>query len=279
MEHIEHNRKVAASGPDSSLKSRDDMPDDYIDSLVLSLDPNLTRPPIAQHQKPLPIQDGGMVVHELASAPRSEIDEGMVVPALTRLLGFPLMVHPIGSIFQPVDNLYNQRAHLLFLEVDVNKKSFGTFATPPVMGNITVERCDGKSLKSPQLYSLIGFIDSQIGGVIRDWNTASTQRKHGLKAYLWSMLRPRTFYQFFEDQRGMPGFEMWEGVENPVQITEEERKKPICSACFVMGRPDGKPLLKCGACGKVAYCSKECQKSDWKQGHKLVCKKAGKQAA
>jgi hypothetical protein len=33
-----------------------------------------------------------------------------------------------------------------------------------------------------------------------------------------------------------------------------------------------KPLLNCGACKKVKYCSKECQKEDWKR-HKLVCKK------
>jgi hypothetical protein len=30
-------------------------------------------------------------------------------------------------------------------------------------------------------------------------------------------------------------------------------------------------LSKCAACGAVKYCSKECQKKDWKQ-HKKVCK-------
>jgi hypothetical protein len=31
-----------------------------------------------------------------------------------------------------------------------------------------------------------------------------------------------------------------------------------------------KPLMQCSICKKVKYCSKECQKEDWKK-HKLVC--------
>ena len=31
-------------------------------------------------------------------------------------------------------------------------------------------------------------------------------------------------------------------------------------------------LKKCVQCGKVSYCSKECQKSDWKSRHKAMCK-------
>jgi hypothetical protein len=32
----------------------------------------------------------------------------------------------------------------------------------------------------------------------------------------------------------------------------------------------------CGGCGIVQYCSKACQKSSWKAGHKLACKGMGK---
>jgi hypothetical protein len=31
-------------------------------------------------------------------------------------------------------------------------------------------------------------------------------------------------------------------------------------------------LLECGRCALVKYCSKECQKQDWKSNHKLFCK-------
>lgn len=43
-----------------------------------------------------------------------------------------------------------------------------------------------------------------------------------------------------------------------------------CSACEKELDPSG-PLMKCGGCMKVLYCSLKCQKSDWKK-HSLICK-------
>jgi hypothetical protein len=45
----------------------------------------------------------------------------------------------------------------------------------------------------------------------------------------------------------------------------------LCHACC---KPEdgATKLLKCSACGCVSYCSSACQKSDWKAGHKQVCK-------
>jgi len=43
--------------------------------------------------------------------------------------------------------------------------------------------------------------------------------------------------------------------------------RPACDRC---GCVSEQGLLKCGGCHKVAYCSKECQKADWK-GHKASC--------
>lgn len=31
-------------------------------------------------------------------------------------------------------------------------------------------------------------------------------------------------------------------------------------------------LLRCAQCGLVYYCSSQCQKVDWKMGHKGLCK-------
>ena len=31
--------------------------------------------------------------------------------------------------------------------------------------------------------------------------------------------------------------------------------------------------LRCSQCSQYYYCSKQCQVSDWKQGHKKICKK------
>ena len=39
-----------------------------------------------------------------------------------------------------------------------------------------------------------------------------------------------------------------------------------CGAC------EAPATLVCGGCGDISYCSKECQKSHWKKGHKSSCK-------
>ena len=77
MDHVENNRKMVSMPPDSSMKSRDEMPPNYIDSLIFSLDHNISHPPIAQGGKPLPLDDGGLVLFAMASPPRSETEEGM----------------------------------------------------------------------------------------------------------------------------------------------------------------------------------------------------------
>ncbi|KAJ7634714.1 hypothetical protein FB45DRAFT_1025645 [Roridomyces roridus] len=46
-----------------------------------------------------------------------------------------------------------------------------------------------------------------------------------------------------------------------------------CVACY-KPEPKGQKFLKCGACRKTAYCSKECQREDWKN-HKKVCQAQG----
>ena len=34
-------------------------------------------------------------------------------------------------------------------------------------------------------------------------------------------------------------------------------------------------LLKCGNCGKAYYCGRQCQRKQWKAGHKMCCRKPG----
>ena len=43
-----------------------------------------------------------------------------------------------------------------------------------------------------------------------------------------------------------------------------------CFCCGQMASEDVN-LLKCGACKAVVYCTLECQKKDWKAGHKQKC--------
>ncbi|KAM5544088.1 hypothetical protein V8D89_002274 [Ganoderma adspersum] len=45
-----------------------------------------------------------------------------------------------------------------------------------------------------------------------------------------------------------------------------------CNNCFVSG--DEKQLFSCSRCRSQAYCSKDCQKADWKK-HKTICQNNG----
>ncbi|KAK3710703.1 hypothetical protein LTR37_010122 [Vermiconidia calcicola] len=45
-----------------------------------------------------------------------------------------------------------------------------------------------------------------------------------------------------------------------------------CATCSKAGATNGSPLQKCGGCRTTFYCSKDCQKADWKS-HRTSCKK------
>ncbi|KAF6261463.1 hypothetical protein COO60DRAFT_1636758 [Scenedesmus sp. NREL 46B-D3] len=55
------------------------------------------------------------------------------------------------------------------------------------------------------------------------------------------------------------------------RLLELSKFARLCHACC---KPEdaATKLLKCSACGCVSYCCSACQKSDWKAGHKQVCK-------
>ncbi|KAK2867969.1 hypothetical protein FQN49_003287 [Arthroderma sp. PD_2] len=55
-----------------------------------------------------------------------------------------------------------------------------------------------------------------------------------------------------------------------------ELKNGTCSSCGGIGAGDGAKLLKCSGCKVAEYCSKECQKKDWRAKHKAACKTLSK---
>lgn len=47
----------------------------------------------------------------------------------------------------------------------------------------------------------------------------------------------------------------------------------FCARCYKEGPAED--FKRCGKCSKRRFCSKECQKADWQDGHKLWCGAAG----
>ena len=52
--------------------------------------------------------------------------------------------------------------------------------------------------------------------------------------------------------------------------SEHGRNKYSCVTCGAITGKNTEKLLKCGRCKVVSYCSKECQREDWKD-HKAFC--------
>jgi len=50
---------------------------------------------------------------------------------------------------------------------------------------------------------------------------------------------------------------------------------PVFNACSFCGSKESETIKhkRCSACRQRLYCSSDCQKQDWKQGHKEECKK------
>ncbi|GAQ93002.1 hypothetical protein KFL_012430010 [Klebsormidium nitens] len=64
-----------------------------------------------------------------------------------------------------------------------------------------------------------------------------------------------------------------DSVEGVADFVEQRRSVPVrCAVCGKKSTSD-EALERCSVCRAVCYCSKEHQKSDWKE-HKKVCKKA-----
>jgi len=71
---------------------------------------------------------------------------------------------------------------------------------------------------------------------------------------------------------------MRKGTKKMIREAEEAGDKKVfdmCANCFVTDtdlKKEGKALLKCTSCKQVTYCSRNCQKKQWKT-HQKLCKK------
>ena len=79
------------------------------------------------------------------------------------------------------------------------------------------------------------------------------------------MLYSYKFYarpEYFENERKL---------QREAELAVQRSSAIKCNSC---GSPEGKKKHKvCSACKKTYYCTADCQKVDWKRGHKTECKK------
>ncbi|KAJ3410979.1 hypothetical protein HDV05_002956 [Chytridiales sp. JEL 0842] len=84
----------------------------------------------------------------------------------------------------------------------------------------------------------------------------------------------------FRSQNQFSPQELKKGIQRVCKkcekVPEEERDNNFMlkdkSGCRTCGKEaEDTKLMKCGNCGRVYYCSAECQKKDWKLQHKNEC--------
>ncbi|KAK7924431.1 hypothetical protein PG985_006485 [Apiospora marii] len=92
---------------------------------------------------------------------------------------------------------------------------------------------------------------------IPGWDLAS---RYAVRA----AISPTFSVPFIEDIVNTDGLQPGRGVQQPFDASEK------CRSCGKAKTAAGGKLMQCARCKEVAYCSKECQKADWKK-HRQEC--------
>eukprot|EP01102_Stenamoeba_stenopodia_P001576 TRINITY_DN11392_c0_g1_i1.p1 TRINITY_DN11392_c0_g1~~TRINITY_DN11392_c0_g1_i1.p1 ORF type:complete len:382 (-),score=63.28 TRINITY_DN11392_c0_g1_i1:58-1203(-) len=126
------------------------------------------------------------------------------------------------------------------------------------------------------------IITSAARGILMFWQVPCMQAeliKHGMPErvnQLSKTVKDRSASSFLGYLRRAMG----DQTAGAYKVNQEKMKKVLtkdsvilsCSNCGKESAPD-LALKKCGACGKVQYCGRECQTEHWKNGHREDCKK------
>jgi len=77
------------------------------------------------------------------------------------------------------------------------------------------------------------------------------------------------------------GYEKEAAEAGAGSLALKRRSQVSCAAagCNNGAQPDGTPLFMCSGCRCTHYCTRECQKADWKATHKAECKELQAKAA
>merc|ERR1712098_572326 len=111
------------------------------------------------------------------------------------------------------------------------------------------------------------------------------ERKMSFRGTLWSISQiilesdqGKLFLKFVSDLQEKSSLIASESVAKMMKshcVFGKTRVLVKCANCGVLEKSE-KQFKKCSRCGFVFYCSKACQRNDWKN-HKQICKKTRKQ--
>ncbi|KAF2167460.1 hypothetical protein M409DRAFT_54058 [Zasmidium cellare ATCC 36951] len=170
----------------------------------------------------------------------------------------------------PGHNTYSRVVNALFANADTSSDDFGKYMAPPLFGAAVVVRENGKDL-GKDIEILLQLVGKYICGLLQSYGE---HFKESTRKDVDRFFEPRlfgTYWRLFSMQNAAKATDpsekaYWTALRAPIP---SPNKKEACAKCGTKGSDTNK-LLKCGACKAAEYCSKECQKEDWKD-HKKYC--------
>lgn len=196
-------------------------------------------------------------------------DSAWTVSPLSAKLGLALKIKAIPTGNNSTTE--NCRAPLLFLD----EKTF-TLARP-ILGDVIIARCDGKSLHFFQTWFILEQLDviknEAKGHATRAQETNITHNiYHAKDAEAFAgMLTSRYFAATFEIAKKL---HLGSSVDADISLENPFiNKTPKCDGCGAARGAGDVSLLRCARCVATWYCGKACQKVMWPM-HKGECAKA-----
>lgn len=209
------------------------------------------------------------------SAPSLHYKKPSLVPnkllPISALLGLPIYWSSPADLqeqppFAPPPGTLDVLENPVLKNLTIKKSTIGQgfFSSETVPGRprsvILLARADGQKLECGIVSAPWTYVEVAMQEVNEQTDADSAHAKFDY------LMRPQMFVCFFRlsaqlaKDMGDSSHLGWWHLECPVKV-----------GCKTCGKDEGN-LLRCGKCGVVKYCGKECQVSDW-AAHKKICVK------
>ncbi|KXT03031.1 hypothetical protein AC578_636 [Pseudocercospora eumusae] len=201
-------------------------------------------------------------------------EPGWMLSRASEMLGFPLKIRcaraPDPSLNRQ-EMIRRQNSLACYLTLYLNTPGpttlgLGTGGAGDIIDEVVFVRQDGGPLQLQHIDVLYIFATSHTD--IMQYQLGDFPGRAAEAQRIWAQFTPRAFARCLEDERRNPHEDTGslEGVESPIL--------QLCGRCCEEKQDDGSPMLVCAVCRRRRYCSKECQRYDYRR-HKRFCRKPG----